>query len=383
MRGRSSPFVRLRVKTVAFGAVVFALTAAGCISSESWEAVRVLNDVIARGEPSDLKAMTPPPSRSEVRFAVEGRAHLADLYHPNQPIGAKLVLIPGFTQYGKDDARLVDLATSLSRARFMVLVPNLTGSREIRVRLDDADDIADAVAYLWQIEPRDGDGRVGIAAISYAVVLAVQATERPRAKDKTGFVVGIGGFQDTAAIITFMTTGRYRVPGETAWRTGNPLPAAKWLFLGTNLEAVADPFDQEALRAIADRRSREPNAMVDDLTRSLRPEGRALWELLSNTETERVPALLAALAPGVRRQMDGFALKGRDLSHLKGRLILIHGDEDTMIPHSESMALANAVPGTELYVIDGFSHIDPTHTPILGQLQLIDAVQAVLRRRTH
>jgi len=123
------------VRTFAFGAVVFALTAAGCISAESWEAVRVLKDVIARGEPSDLKAMTPPPSRSEVRFAVEGRAHLADLYHPNQPIGAKLVLIPGFTQYGKDDARLVDLATSLSRARFMVLVPNLTGSREIRVAL--------------------------------------------------------------------------------------------------------------------------------------------------------------------------------------------------------------------------------------------------------
>jgi len=78
-----------------------------------------------------------------------------------------------------------------------------------------------------------------------------------------------------------------------------------------------------------------------------------------------------------------FALKGRDLSHLKGRLILIHGSEDTMIPHSESVALANAVPDTELYVIDGFSHIDPTHTPILGQLQLIDAVQAILRRRTH
>ena len=364
-------------------AILLALTAAGCISSESWEAVRVLKDIIARGGPSDLKAATPQPSRTEVRFAVEGRAHLADLYHPNQPIGAKLVLIPGFTPHGKDDARLVDLATSLSRARFMVLVPNLTGSREIRVRLEDADDIADAVAYLSRVEPRDGDGRVGIAAISYAVVLAVQATERPRAKDKTGFLVGIGGFQDTAAIITFMTTGLYRVPGEAAWRTGNPMPAAKWLFLGTNLEAIEDPFDQEALRAIADRRSREPNAMVDDLTAGLRSEGRALWQLLSNTDAAHVPALLAALSPAVRRQMDGFELKGRDLSHLKGRLILIHGSEDAMIPHSESMALANAVPGTELYVIDGFSHIDPTHTPILGQLELIDAVQAILRRRTH
>lgn len=364
-------------------AAVVALSVAGCISSQSWEAVRVLDDITARGAPSDLKAATPQPSRTEIEFAVDGREHLADLYHPNQRVGARLVLVPGFTAHGKDDARLVDLALTFARARFMVLVPDLAGSREIRVRPADADDIADAIAYLAQIEPAGGDSRVGVAAISYAVALAVQATERPRAKQKTGFVVGIGGFYDTTAIVTFMTTGRYRGPGETAWRTGDPLPAAKWLFLGTNLDAIEDPSDREALRAIADRRSRQPNAMIDDLTGGLSPEGRAMLTLLTNTDPARVPALVAALSPPVRRQMEEFALKGRNLQHLKDRLILIHGASDRLIPYTESVALAAAVPDTELYVIDGFSHIDPMDVPLLGQWQLIDAVQAILSRRAN
>jgi pimeloyl-ACP methyl ester carboxylesterase len=363
-------------------ALALALAVAGCISSESWEATRVLKDIMARGSPSDLKSMTPAPSRTEIGFTVEGRAHIADLYHPNQPVGARLVLIPGFTRQGKDDARLVDLATSLTRARFMVLVPDLAGSREIRVRLQDADDIADAIAWLAQAGP-NGEERVGVAAISYAVVLAVQATERPRAADRIAFVAGIGGLHDSAAAITFMTTGKYRAPGEAAWRTGHPFAAAKWLFLEANLDAVQDPIDREALSAIADRRSGAPEAAIDDLTGDLRAEGRALLELTTNADAERVPALLAALPAAARRQIQNFALKGRDLSHLKGRLILIHGAEDTMIPHTESAALAASVPDSELYVIDGFSHIDPTHVPILGQWQLIGAVQAILRRRQH
>ena len=152
-----------------FVAAVLALSVAGCISSQSWEAVRVLNDIVARGAPSDLKAATPQPSRTEMQFAVDGREHLADLYHPNQRVGAKLVLVPGFTPHGKDDARLVDLALTFARARFMVLVPDFAGSREMRVRLDDADDIADAIAYLAQTDPAAGD-RVGVVAISRAIL---------------------------------------------------------------------------------------------------------------------------------------------------------------------------------------------------------------------
>src|SRR3546814_17948071 len=45
------------------------------------------------------------------------------------------------------------------------------------------------------------------------------------------------------------------------------------------------------------------------------------------------------------------------------------------------MALARAVPGSELFLIDGFSHITPEAVGWAGQLQLVSAIQAVLERR--
>src|SRR3970282_281862 len=44
----------------------------------------------------------------------------------------------------KDDPRLVAFATTLARARFLVLVPDVAGLRQLRVRAADAREIADA-----------------------------------------------------------------------------------------------------------------------------------------------------------------------------------------------------------------------------------------------
>jgi len=367
-----------------FGGAVapcIALALAACVSAQSWEATRVLKDIDARGGPSELKALTPTPSRVTITYRLGDRTGVADLYQPNQPIGAGLVLVPGFTPAGKDDPRLVDLAFSLSRARFLVLVPDLQGSREMGIRIEDARSIADAAAYLAAGDRLAADRDVGVVAISYAVALAVLATREPQAEEKIRFVVGVGGYYDTAAMVTFMTTGGFREPGETAWRTARPNPAAKWIFLASNTEVLTDPNDRKALSDIAARRLWEPDARVDDLAAGLGVEGRSLFDLLTNTEAERVQHLLDKLPIAVQRRMERLSPSSYDLSYLAGRLILIHGREDTMIPYTESLSLEAAVPGTELFVIDGFSHIDPTKTGILARLQLIDAIQAVLSRR--
>jgi len=362
-------------------AAITALAIAACVSAESWEAVRVLKDIEARGGPSDLKAITPAPTRTTVSYRRDDRASVADLYEPHQPIGAGLVLVPGFTPQGKNDPRLVDLAFSLARARFLVLVPDLQGSREMRVRLEDAQKLADATAYLAERKAPLSADNVGVVAISYAVGLAVLATMQPQAKDKIQFLVGIGGYYDTTAVVTFITTGRYRGPNETAWRTAQPDPAAKWIFLASNINALSDPSDRRTLATIAQRRLRAPDAPVDDLATSLGPEGRSLFDLLMNARAERVEALRGKLPAAVRRQMETLSLKNHDLSNLAGRLILIHGREDRLIPYTESLSLKAAVPDTKLFIVDGFSHIDTADVGIIAQLKLVDAIQAILSRR--
>ncbi len=378
---------------------------AACVSPQSWEAVRVLKDIDAGEAPSALKERTATPARREISYriaqpqtGVPGPMQTADLYHPNRAdpddLDGALVLVPGFTPSGKNDRRLVALARSFARTGFLVLVPDLRGSRETRVRLGDARRIADAVVHLSarpeleSLTVDEAKPEVGVVAISYAVGLAVLATTESDAKARTGFLVGLGGYYDTTEVVRFTTTGAYRLPGARNWRNLMPLRAAKWYFLSGNIEALKDPRDRAVLTAVSEIRQRSGReALVDaqgrDLVAQLGPEGRALYSLMTNEDPAQVASLLAALPKALRAQLDALTLRGRDLSHLTGRLILIHGREDPLVPFSESLALSRAVPGTELFLIDGFSHINPRSVGVIGKLQLADAIQAILARRQN
>lgn len=356
---------------------------AACVSAESWEATRVLKDIEAGRGPSDHKTVTPEPARTTVAYGIGGRRSLADLYRPNQPVGAGLVLVPGFTPQGKDDPRLVALAETLARARFLVLVPELAGTRQLRVTPEDARGIADGVVHLAESGLLEPGREVGIVAVSYAVGLAVLASEAPEVRERLGFLVAIGGYHDTTAVITFATTGAYRATRAENWSRAEPNPAAKWLLLASNLDLIEDPGDREVLSALAERLRRRPQAPAGDLAAELGPEGRALWEVMANDDPDRARALLEELPKSIESRLDALSPASRNLSHLADRLILIHGRADTLIPYTESLKLARAVPGSEIFLIDGFSHIEHAGVGLAGQLQLISAVQAVLERRAE
>ena len=63
-------------------------------------------------------------------------------------------------------------------------------------------------------------------------------------------------------------------------------------------------------------------------------------------------------------------------------MLLVHGREDDIIPFTESRALARAAPEgqADLFVIDGFSHVNPDAAQA-DQGQLLRAVYRLLEMR--
>ena len=100
-----------------------------------------------------------------------------------------------------------------------------------------------------------------------------------------------------------------------------------------------------------------------------------------NRDPDRVATLIGHLPAPVRREIDALSLAPLDLGPLAGRLILIHGRADRMIPYTESRALAAAAGDAELFLVEDFSHIEPATVGWRGRLTLIDAMQALLHRR--
>ena len=369
--------LRSGVRGLALAGVV---AAAACSPARFLEASRVLADIDAGLGPSTLKETTPAPSRNPVTFRVGGRPRAGDLYLPGVPAEAGLVLVPGITREGKDDPRLIAFASTLARARFEVLVPDLPNLSALKVSADDAGAIADAVRFF---DDRPTGARLGVAAISYAVGPAVAALFEDGADKRVDFVLAIGGYYDIEATITFFTTGHYRPHSSRAWRHRPPNDYGKWVFVRSNADRLESAADRTTLRAMAERKLDDLQADVSDLAAGLGAEGRSVYALLLNGDPERVPALIAGLPPGVAAEIARLDLRRLPLERLDVQFVLVHGRDDPIIPETESVALAAAVAAgrARLYLVDSLDHVDPKPAGLMDRLILLRAIAALLEIR--
>lgn len=365
---------------------------AGCAAFDS-DARLVLGDLGAGAGRSRLKEVTPPPSRRPVTYTVAGRPGTADLYLPGAgEVAAGIVLVPGAVPKGKDDERLVALATTLARARFAVLTPDLTGYRELRIRPGHAREVADAFCYLASQKSLAPGGRAGIGGISYAVGPAVLAATQEDIRERVRFVVGVGGYYDLRVAIRFLTTGYFE--DEEALRYVRPDDYGRLVFARTALDYLNREADRMLLDAMVDAKLADRDADVSALAQRLGPEGLAVYRLLINTDPQRTPALIDALPPALVAAIQALSLNDKDLSALSARLILVHGKSDPLIPYTESLALQRAAPAgqTQVFIIERIlGHVDLSFSDVLSgrfwseelpdAWRLLRAVRSLLRER--
>src|SRR5437016_914914 len=103
----------------------------------------ILVEFLTHGRPPALSTLTAAPSRQPL--LVPGAS--VDLYaRAGTSRGAALVLVHGFSPAGKDDPRVREAATLLSRAGFDVAVPTIPGLTRGRLGSDDVEPVVATLA---------------------------------------------------------------------------------------------------------------------------------------------------------------------------------------------------------------------------------------------
>lgn len=369
------------IVAIAVAGLVVGLFAA-CSPGRTIESIRIVDDIRAGGGPSLLKDVRPEPRRQPIVYEIDGVVREGDLYQPGDEVKARMVLVPGVTPAGRDDPRLVDFALTLARARFEVLVPDLRNMRALRVTAEDAVPIADAVRFL----DRNDDGKpLGITAVSFAAGPAVISLFDDDAGARVDFVVTIGGYYDIEALITFITTGYVREHPGGPWRYLADSQLGRWVFVYSNASRLDSQDDRVALEAMAERKLKNKDADIADLIARLGPEGQAVYALLANRDPERVPALLAALPPGVRRETEALDLRRWRLEDLQPRFVMIHDRDDRVVPAGQTAAMAQALPPgrADVFLVGSLQHADPRSPSFGDAITMLRAVYAVLAMRSR
>ncbi|MDB6018466.1 MAG: alpha/beta hydrolase [Pedosphaera sp.] len=368
-------------------AILAGLNGCCCLPHHPLASAEVLRDIAAQGHPNRLNAAVGEATRTAVQYEVGGRIYQADLYRSRVQTKAGILLVPGAAESGKDDPRLVAFAQTLAREQFAVLVPDLTDFRQFNLGPQNIREVADGLTYLASHPDLAPQGRVGAAATSYAVGPIILAASAPELRDKVQFVVGVGGYYDLEKVVAFFTTGYFRnyAKKDSPWQYLEPNTYGKWVFVRSNAGRLSSPTDRAMLQEIARRKLEQPDAPVELLAARLGPQGRAYYELITNKDPNRTPELLANLPAEIKAEFDAINLARQDLSRLKARLILFHGYDDGIVPYTESIALANAVPRGQarLFLIHGLAHVNLEKIGVRDRLRLWCGLDALLNERAR
>ena len=344
------------------------------------ESILFLNDLAAGHEQSRLKSQTADPTQKPLIYESKGFRYQADLYIPQEVPLASIVLIPGIAQQGKNDPRLIAFATTLARSRFIVLVPDIENLRELKIRAEDSRTIKDAFKFLTSRPEYPSQKQAGIGAFSYAVGPTILAALDSEVREKINFILSVGGYYDVEQVITFFTTGYFKI--DNGWQYRKPNEYGKWVFVLSNIERLSNPKDKEIFNEIVQQKIHDPNTSIDSLTSGLTVEANSIVKLLRNEDHNETQNLITRIPNTIRNDLIALNLSNKDLKQLRAKLILLHGVEDDIIPYTESISLAMAVTKgqAELFLVDGLTHVDVS-TNLLSQWKLLQAIDTLLDLR--
>lgn len=321
------------------------------------QAALLMADIAAAGRDSPWKWVTDAPQRFPIAWKRNDIVRAGDLYRPQGQSRGAMVLSPGAAPRGRDDPRLIAFAETLARAGFVVLVPDIADLRNLQPSVKDIATIADAIDELVEQAPAH---KPGILAISYALGPALIAALNRNDCNGMGFIGGVGGFHDSREVVRYFTTGYYRLPDETAWREAQPNEFGKWLFVLANASRLENDRDRRLLMLIANARLRQPNVDIGDWFGQLGTEGRRVFDLIANTDPRQVDRLIAVLPGNLQLEMEQLNPARFPLQNLRCRIILVHGLDDRIIPFSQSVALQQAIGGSnvEVHLPNAIGHVE-------------------------
>ncbi len=340
---------------VAAGALIFRADIQRSVLS-----LLVVSELIDFEKGGWLEKFSSPPKVIEISYPGPQGTVKADLFLPQEKGRHPGILLNhGVIDTGKDDPRLRRFALILCRAGFAVFVPDFKGMRSFRIAPSDIDEVQAAFEHFISLKDFILPHSSGLFGFSYGAGPTIHAACRPAIRDEVRFLMAFGAYYDLKNVLSFMATGKFEFEGKKYSK--EPQEYGKWVFLANNLDRVVSPDDRSILQSILQVKLRDEKAPIDHFLPLLGKEGKNILALLSHADPSQTENLTHELSPQLRIYIEALSI-GPVMKQLSADLILAHGQEDDMIPFTETLRLARAAPDphrVHVEILGSFAHMDP------------------------
>lgn len=301
-----------------------------------------------------------PVHAEELTYERAGEIVQATGYRPQRKHGALpgWIVLHGLTTSGREHPALVRFAGAVAASGTFVFVPEIPEWTELRVA--PALTVETIRAAVRALQARDDviHERVGILGFSFGATQALVAAADPGIAALLDGIAAWGGYCDVRRQFRFAMTGEHEWQGRELYL--EPDPYGAWIFGGnylTDIPGLEDAADVaaallELAREAGRRRIFAGDPAFDPLKRELRariaPARRAVFDLAApETGTKRDHAaareIADALCDAVLR-VDPLIDPTPFLPRATVPTLIAHGRDDRLVPYTESLRLADALP---------------------------------------
>lgn len=320
----------------------------------------------ARAEDFVAGAVIQVPTR---HGAVDGR-----IFRPaNGESRRAMTLVPGVHMDGIREARLVAMAEDLAASGFTVLTVASPDLQRFRITPESTDIIEDAA--LWLADGADAavnrqdDGRIGMLGISFSGGLSIVAAGRPALRDKVSYVMSFGGHGDLPRVMKYLASGNAPAMPPLGEATADVAGAENVTIkpphdygVAVVLSGVADelvPPEQVAplregiltfLLASSLDMTDKARAEVEfkrarEFEHTLPEPARTLMQHVNDRDVEEMGPILTPVVASLAGREEHTALSPERAPPPAGKVFLLHGADDNVIPSVETVLLARHLRG--------------------------------------
>jgi pimeloyl-ACP methyl ester carboxylesterase len=267
------------------------------------------------------------------------------------------ILLHGVTVPGRHHPLLTRFAHALSSSGAAVLIPEVSAWRQLRLEASAGDAaVAASVTYLGQREDVQRD--LNLVGFSFGATHALMSAARETVRHSVRGVLGFGGYCDLRRSLHCMMTGEHEWNGVR--RRLEPDPYGRWIVVANFIDLVPEFAHMVELKQAAHELASESGRMgvyaaepvYDDqkaaLRRRLPNDQREIWDIVAppfgvTPAADRARELSDLIGTAAATHSPGLD-PGPWLPHLDQRVVLAHGRDDRLIPFTETLRLAAALP---------------------------------------
>ncbi len=273
------------------------------------------------------------------------------------------VVLHGLTWSGREHPALVRFARAVAAAGNVVFVPDIPEWRALR--LDTAVTIGTIRAAVRALQERDDvdHERAGLFGFSFGATQALIAATDAAVQGMLHGIAAWGGYADVERLFLYGMTGVHELDG-VRYRS-EPDPYGSWIIASQYLTSAPGHQDHAdvaaAVRQLAVEAGRQRlyagDPWFDPLKARLRaelpPERRELFDAIAPPTTRPrrdsgyTRGLALALAHTALR-LDPLIDPRQALARVRLPILLAHGRDDRLIPFTETIRLARALPPASL-----------------------------------